>query len=180
MYQYASADQFDERALEVTRPGGAIAWKLDLKGPACDETECERTSGEGWTFYSIERFYEAPLLYNMSCADGKLKFSAHNNFVSRFRASFVRARAASLSHTSRFARPLAQKQNNPSEARYSVTLASDASEVASGTFDFTPHWRDTDVTVHIAGPIGLVNVTITNIWGDETSDTTICSSSPTS
>ena len=116
---------------------------------------------------------------NMSCADGKLKFSAHNNFVSRFRASFVRARAASLSHASRFARPLAQKQNNPSEARYSVTLASDASEVASGTFDFTPHWRDTDVTVHIAGPIGLVNVTITNIWGDETSDTTICSSSPT-
>ena len=152
MYQYGgnvSADQYDERALEVTRPGGEIAWKIDLKGPECDETECERTSGEGWTFYSIERFYEAPLLYNLSCANGKLKFSAHNNF----------------------------KQNNPSEARYTVTLASDASEVASGTFDFTPHWRDTDVTVHIAGPIGVVNVTITNTWGDETSATTICSSS---
>ncbi len=101
MYQYggnASADQYDERALEVTRPGGAIAWKLDLKGPACDETECERTSGEGWTFYSIERFYEAPLLYNMSCADGKLKFSAHNNFVSRF-SRVVRSRARRLSLT---------------------------------------------------------------------------------
>ena len=145
MYQYDDADQFDERAIEVTRPGGETAWQLDVKGVKCDESECKRAAGSGWTFYSIERFYTAPLLYNVACAGGQLTFSTHNNF----------------------------KQSDASEAHYEVT--SGGSKVASGTFYFTPHWRDTLVAVDVTGTTGEVDVTVRNTWGDETLESVECS-----
>ena len=84
----------------------------------------------------------------MSCTDGTLSFSAHNTF----------------------------KQNNPSEARYSVAQVQ-GSVLSEGSFYFTPHWRETYVNVDIGPQIsGLtLNVTITNVWGDETSVATSCS-----
>ena len=139
--------EYDERAVEITRPGGEIAWQLEVMGAVCTATEgeCDRSTGDGWTFYSIERFYTAPLVYNLTCSVGTLSFSTHNNF----------------------------KQSNPSPARYALSGA--LGSLGSGTFDFTPHWRDTFVSVDASGLDGDVNLTVTNTWGDETTKIVACS-----
>ena len=62
MYQYDDADQFDERAIEVTRPGGETAWQLDVKGVKCDESECKRAAGSGWTFIDRAVLHRAAAL----------------------------------------------------------------------------------------------------------------------
>ena len=79
----------------------------------------------GWNFYSIERFYTAPLVYNVSCVGSALSFSTHNNF----------------------------KQNNAYTGTYSVTATNgddDDGTIASASFDFREHWRATYVTFWIA------------------------------
>ena len=70
MYQYDDADQFDERAIEVTRPGGETAWQLDVKGAKCDE---RKARGRERLDVLLDRaVLHAPLLYNITCADGQL------------------------------------------------------------------------------------------------------------
>ena len=145
-YQYDTGDSYDERAVEITRPGGDTAWQLDVVGAPVTEAEYTRSKGDEWTFYSIERFYTAPLVYNLTCSVGTLSFSTHNNF----------------------------KQSNPSKAMYAVTSET-GSSLGSGTFDFTPHWRETFVSVDAQGLTGVVDVSVTNTWGDETVKSAQCS-----
>ena len=75
----------------------------------------------GWFFYSIERFYDGPLVFNATCSaqDGALAFSTVNAF----------------------------KQANVYGGTYTVTDASSGDEVASGELAFAAHWRATNVTV---------------------------------
>ena len=80
-------DQYDERAFEVERDSKLTAWQVSVSGPKCTTADagattglCARDGGEGWTSYSVERFYSAPLVYNVSCVGTELRFSTVNNF----------------------------------------------------------------------------------------------------
>ena len=104
----------------------------------------------GWNFYSIERFYTAPLVYNVSCVGSALSFSTHNNF----------------------------KQNNAYTGTYSVTATNgddDDGTIASASFDFREHWRATYVEASLSDshPSALT-LAVENQWGDTTSYDVTC------
>ena len=62
------ADQFDERAIEVTRSGGETAWQLDVKG----EVESRPAIVDGVAFITTE---ESQLLLAIDAVSGKVKWS---------------------------------------------------------------------------------------------------------
>ena len=125
-------DQEQCGVMEVTRGSKEIAWHLRVFGKACPDAACGLEYYEsGWTMYSVERFYEAPVLPSVvrprvgatirppSCDGGVLTFTAWNTFKvsSRRRGTFeLLARATR--------RPL-----------------------AAGDFSFEAHWRPTNVSV---------------------------------
>ena len=68
----------------------ATAWQLSVAGAKCHESSCNRgESGEGWTAYSVERFYTQPLVYDVSCnatgRDGGAKYARFAFSASRRR-----------------------------------------------------------------------------------------------
>ena len=96
----SSGPTYDELAVEVT-PDGAEAWTLEVYSEpdascADDDGGCVRDSGAapGWFFYSIERFYDGPLVFNATCSaqDGALAFSA----VNAYKQSCGRGRSSGL------------------------------------------------------------------------------------
>jgi len=127
---------------------------MDVVGVKCDDTSgtCDRgVDGVGWTSYSIERFYAAPIVSNATCdkASGVVRFDAVNNF----------------------------KQNNVAPATYAVSAAAGTDKpYATGDFDFKVHWRQTPVAVDLgAGKAkGTLVVTVTNEWGDTAAQSVTC------
>ena len=74
--------QYDVRMFETTRTAGAtrgseVAWEAFIVGERCADDSpnkgsegCVRSDGavpKGWSMYSVERFYEAPLVANVTC-----------------------------------------------------------------------------------------------------------------
>ncbi|KAH8091275.1 hypothetical protein JL720_6166 [Aureococcus anophagefferens] len=124
---FSTDDQYDVRAIEVVRSSGDLAWQMDVVGVKCDDASgtCDRgVDGVGWTSYSIERFYAAPIVSNATCdkASGVVRFDAVNNF----------------------------KQNNVAPATYAVSAAAGTDKpYATGDFDFKVHWRQTPVAVDL-------------------------------
>ena len=98
----ASLDfQYDARIFEIVRATKQTAWELFVVGRRCEKpldgsSGCVRTQmgghPKGWSMYSVERFYEAPLVTNITCgtdpagAGTHLNFTTHNNFKVRRRA----------------------------------------------------------------------------------------------
>ena len=84
--------RYDSRIFEVERETKATAWEAFVVGARCDSPDrgsdgCVRvnlTNGcgvpAGWSMYSVERFYEAPLVSDVACADGAVTLTAHNVF----------------------------------------------------------------------------------------------------
>ena len=88
---------------------------------------------------SVERFYEQPLIWDVSCDSDKLEFKTVNNF----------------------------RQNNADKASYWVENLDATSTLASGSFGFRPHWLPTTVSVDLDYEYrGYVHVK--NKWGDAT------------
>ena len=151
---FSTDDQYDVRAIEVVRSTGDLAWQMDVVGVKCDDASgtCDRgVDGVGWTSYSIERFYAAPIVSNATCdkASGVVRFDAVNNF----------------------------KQNNVAPATYAVSAAAGTDKpYATGDFDFKVHWRQTPVAVDLgAGKAkGTLVVTVTNEWGDMAAQSVTC------
>ena len=152
-------EQYDVRAIEVVRATGETAWGVDVVGVKCSEADagasgtCDRgVDGVGWTAYSIERFYDKPLVSNATCgrATGVVTFDVVNNF----------------------------KQNNPAPAAYAITDAgATAKPYAAGAFDFLVHWRQTPVAVDVGTRFtskASMEIHVTNEWGDEAVTTVDC------
>merc|ERR1712070_119089 len=120
---------------------------MSMVGRECEEAHCTRSEGAGWTFYSIERFYTAPLVYNISCSEQTVAFSTANIF----------------------------KQNNAYSGTYEIADSSNGEVLASGAFDWSAHWRKTTVEVDLASsPTGRMRLLVTNQWGDSTREVFRC------
>ena len=122
----------------------------------------------GWSMYSVERFYSAPLLYDVTCAysaDGRLLLNAttHNN----------------------------HKMNDVSPGSYRVYRhgynGANDEPLKAGGFAFVPHWRPSVVTVDLSGTPFAVSsdddgtlegmISVTNTWGSKTAKHFVCPSS---
>ncbi|KAH8076157.1 voltage-gated potassium channel [Aureococcus anophagefferens] len=128
-------------------------WPLTLSGSdyedvryeakvECEDKECERSNNVGWKMYSAERFFVAPVVYNVTCGSGSLSFTTQNNF----------------------------KQLNPYDGTYVLADKSSGDTVASGDLTWLPHWRATDlvgITFDSDGETSKT-LTVTNQFGDET------------
>ena len=130
------SDAYEARVAEITRDTSETAFQLDIYGRAtCDDgEECDRTTG--WLMYSVERFYTAPLVYDVSCDGSKVTFRAANTF----------------------------KQASVYEGTYAITDAS-GDELASDTFDFAVHWRTTEVTAHLSATSRSGDLYVENQYG---------------
>ena len=108
--------------------------------------------------YSVERFYDAPLLPDGNstmgapvCHGGKLAFNVFNSF----------------------------KESNTAPGTWTLTEQSSDKQIASGAFEFTPHWRPTEVRnvsitfTQTRFPV-LVDLMITNERGRSTKTTVSC------
>ncbi|KAH8080377.1 voltage-gated potassium channel [Aureococcus anophagefferens] len=139
-------DQFEVRVIEVENDGD-VAMEIKVAGDLCrNATGCYRDD-YGWTSYSAERFYDAPLVYETTCGLHAVSFKTVSNF----------------------------KQNDLANGTYAVRVNGD--ERKSGAFSFKPHWRPQDVTVDGLGTLAANDVVIlrvANAWGDETSTTLDC------
>ena len=105
-----------------------------------DGTGFERA---GWVSYSVERLYDAPLVYNATCPVVKVvSFSAASAF----------------------------KQSSTSPARYTIRRGGKA--LVSGEFDLAAHWRSTRVDAYYHSGFSKCGtgedacvLEVTNAWG---------------
>jgi len=138
-------DQYDILATEIDRETNQVAWQMKFCSERIkiDSGYYDRGgNGDGWTSFSIERFYTAPLIWNAVCDSeaSTVSFQTTNNF----------------------------KQNNAYNATYSISDSS-STLVDEKVFMFTPHWRETNVTHTFDSSSSLsgdLTVAVTNQWGD--------------
>ena len=143
----ASSDfQFDTQALEVTRSGSALAWQVSVVGKGCASGKCERSSGQGWTTYSAERFYSHPLAWSFACS---LDASSGNALSFKVSSAF--------------------KEADLRSGTYAVEV--DGEDLVSGDVDFKPHWRENAVTTASMksqkGPTFAGTVKVFDRWGQK-------------
>ena len=94
-YNYGGDDESQSGVVEVTRDTQRTAWQLKIYGKACPRTGDRLCSVdylvEGWMMYSVERFYETPLLPSAdagrtgpsappTCKNGALEFTVFNSY----------------------------------------------------------------------------------------------------
>ena len=148
-------EEFDMRIEETVTSTLLPAWRLDVQGPECDGAVCHYKARPmfTWRAYSVERFYTAPLVWNVSCeaAGATLALATTNNF----------------------------RQNNPDAATYTVSDSAGTS-VATGSFSFMPHWQATPLTISLADCSACEHgtVEVANRWGDTTSASFSCAKDP--
>lgn len=132
---------YEARLLEIVEGTQEVAWKVDIYGKTgCSEDECKREYN-GWKTYSVERFYEAPLIHNVHCNEKKIHFQTQNCF----------------------------KQNNVYDGTYELEDKESGEILTNGTVSWKAHWRSTEVHVDIADLNITGNdvlIRVTNEWGD--------------
>ena len=142
-YGNASADdQAQAGIVEVSRATREVAWELKVYGRACDRARCAMSIGghdalrsTAWMMYSVERFYDAPVLPSPGSALGAPT-------CKREAARDGNATVVLLQFTvfDSF------KHNSPKPGAFNLTEDGGARVAAAGTFEFEPHWRPTLVT----------------------------------
>ena len=146
--------------VEVSRATNEVAWHMRVYGAACPDATCHNSEHPGWKMYSIERFYDAPLLAaarkgvnqppHCTVDGGTLKFSTWNTY----------------------------KQQNYYGGAYALTEVSSGHVAAQGSFSFAPHWRATlvtDAAVSLTGETpAKVELVVTNQRGRNVSYTFDC------
>ena len=163
----------------------ATAWQLKVAGAKCHASSCNRgESGEGWTAYSVERFYTAPLVYGVGC-------SGPSGMTLRpaLRRYDVSCNATSHDGGAKKAVAFTTQNNYKQNDKYSAAFAISSQggggdELASGSFEFEAHWRATTVSSTFEDASdddddddgnGQYYVTVTNQWGDSTQAGFSCS-----
>jgi len=148
---------FDEQIFEIVQDTKQIVWSLKINGVGCDFSKrdfCVRTPEIGWKVYSVERFYESPLVYNIKCSAGTLSFATQDIF----------------------------KTNDAKQGFFALVIGdkSSSTTLASGSFEFLPYWAQTTVSTTfnkalISGSTD-VSVRVTNSYGKTSIISTTCSS----
>jgi hypothetical protein len=174
----AAALQYDARAFEVVRETKQTAWEALVIGERCtapsdgsagcvrvklDASECGVPAG--WSMYSVERFYAAPLVYDVACGldagTGRvaLSFTSHNNFKMNG------------------AHPGVAKLFGPGDS------AATAPALATVNFTFVAHWRPTAVSIDVTDIVAEVGpdfsgmLAVENEWNDHTFKAFSCANS---
>merc|ERR1711988_1633085 len=116
-------EQFDARVQEIVRSTKLPAWRASVQGPLCTEGTCKE-SFDTWKMYSVERFFEAPIIWDVRCRDKTVSFMTVNNF----------------------------KQNNADWGAYKLYEGKGKNEkmVGTGGFHFDAHWRPTKVHAELS------------------------------
>ena len=140
----------DLRLFEVHRASARVAWQAKVYGNA----SATRTAGkfEGWLAYSVERFYDAPLVWELRCAAGGISFAAAS----------------------------AMKMNNLSPARFSLRLKATREVLVDGAFELLAHWRSTRInatasasaSARLAG--ASAELEVTDVWGSVRTKEVFC------
>ena len=132
--------------------------------------------------YSVERFYDAPLVTNITCGSGLagtwLTFTAHNCFKQNELKPGTYEIALAPTDTDDTEADVA---DGDAARRRSLASGGGTSPGLSGGFKFVPHWRSTHVSVDlsdIAGAGGNFNGTLSVLdeWGDRTTKHVTCQS----
>ncbi|KAJ8610607.1 hypothetical protein CTAYLR_007150 [Chrysophaeum taylorii] len=135
----------DAFIVELT-PEKEFAWHLRVRGHGCAEFPCLRSSFLGWKTYAVERFYTAPLVYDVSCAPS-VTFVTQNSI----------------------------KQNDAYPGFYELRADTTTAPLASGHFDWKPHWAPTLVVSSFRGiHLSSVVISVTNQFGQSTTVTATC------
>jgi len=148
---------YDAQVLEVTRDGDSseVAWEMTVTGESCsDKGGCDRTEN-GWSIYSAERFYDAPLVWNFTCSNVDDVLDASFSTVNTF------------------------KSMSTQPGSWSLVTRKSSEHVASGDFSFEPHWRSTTVPIEldVDAKDHALTLTVTNRWGETVSKDVDCDSS---
>ena len=134
-------NQFSAKIVEVVRDSSEVAFEVKITSTAMTEAECPDEVcmiKDGFFMYSVERFYEAPLVYSYGydAKTGVVSFTTANTY----------------------------KQSSRYAATWTVTAADGT--VYSGTFDYKAYWRETDVdAATVKGLDGDLTLTVTNAHG---------------
>ena len=141
----------DVTFVEVT-PAKEVAWSMafansgDTVGGPCTidaDLGCERSQTRGWKAYSVERFYDGPLVYDAALKDGALQFTAH--------AALKLQRASAGTWT---------------------LLDDDGAELSSGGFSFAKQHLATRARLGApaasAHSLGATTVRVADEWGQST------------
>ena len=160
--------QYDARAFEIVRESKEVAWEMYVIGTRCNPknvgyskgTGCTRSPhggvGLGWSLYSVERFYPAPLVWDIDC---------------------VGAATADAGITMRFTAVNSFKQNNQAIGRFMLIGDGDSTPVVEPTdFAFNNFWRGTNVTFATtdADSTFTGHLVVTNQWGDNSTKAVTC------
>jgi len=142
---------YDCRVSEIDRSSSRIAWEVKIHGKyrnaLCEEQFCGRDIDVGWRMYSVERFYETPLVHNARC-DAKnmtISFVAHSSF----------------------------KRNNEDPGSYSLTNMMGV-PISSGIFNFSAHWRPAYVSFGFSSSALSLILSVANEWGETKSTHLTC------
>lgn len=118
-------DTFDAEIVEVTREDAAVAWRAEIWGNG--RRKVEASSPYGWIMYSVERVYKGPIISGTpSCSTDDdsssdvLTTTVYNSF----------------------------KLSSTYGGHYTVTSFV-GDEVTSGAFDFSAHWRETNLEISL-------------------------------
>ena len=134
-------NQFSAKIVEVVRDSSEVAFEVKITSTAMTEAECPDNVcmiKDGFFMYSVERFYEAPLVYSYGydAKTGVVSFTTANTY----------------------------KQSSRYAATWTVTAADGT--VYSGNFDYKAYWRETDVdAATVKGLDGDLTLTVTNAHG---------------
>ncbi|KAH8078137.1 voltage-gated potassium channel [Aureococcus anophagefferens] len=139
------SDAYEARVAEIARDSMETAFRLDIYGKktCADGETCAR--GTGWLMYSVERFYEGPLVYDVTCDGHDVTFGVANAF----------------------------KQASQYEGFFNITDDKDA-ELATGRFSFAPHWRATAVHAKLAATSKTGTIYVENQFGSNATATYDC------
>ena len=143
---YSDDNQFDMQILEVSRENHEIVWDLKVFSMESEKNLKSEMYELGWSTYSTERMFEAPVVYELDCVSTSsssvdITFTTLNRF----------------------------KQNNlyPGVVR---VMNSEGTTVLTHSFDFKPYFRPTQVILRDIADLSSCSGTVhvENQWGDVT------------
>ena len=114
-----------------------VTWNLEVfPRPNPDTSSCNQFDAQtGWKMYSVERFFEAPVIGDVGSVfaprcDGRvLRFTAWNTF----------------------------KQSHVSRGKFELRETATAAVLVVGEFDFVPYWRPTNVTAALSARLSATH-----------------------
>ena len=137
---YAHDDAYDAKVVELVRASSEVAFELEVSSDRGCSAAASPCSVDGtWLLYSVEKFYTAPLIANVTCDGDALAFLAWDTY----------------------------KATSAYPGSYTV-YDDDGALRASGSFDFAAYWRTTTVSVADAA-LSSGSVLVENRWGSSAS-----------